>query len=145
MDDVPDLPVAASNAAPGKKTSVAQFDLTAMPVNELLSLRAQIEARLPAKDLKDMDMARELVLQVLVLQQMQQVVLDDGDTPANQKAQVANSLSAALINLVRLQTDVYTSERLKQIEQALEETINGLDEPVRTLFMDRYGTALGVL
>lgn len=145
-DDVPDLPKRRLNGATPAAPKGFDAALDAMSVSELIDLRAQVEQRLPAKDLKDLDLARELVLQVLALQQMQQAVLSDTETPANQKAQVANSLSQALANLVKVQGDVYTTERLKKIEQALAETINGIpDKANREAFMDAYGKALGTL
>lgn len=139
--DVPDLPGGPSRA-PAAKTHSLQIDLTGMPVAELLSLRSQIEQLLPARDLKDMDLARELVLQVMALQQMQQTVLRDDDTPANQKAQVANSLSAALINLVKLQVDVYSSERFKSVESVLISVLQTLPIEAQERFIGAYETAL---
>ena len=117
--------------------------LASMEVDELLELRRQIEALLPVKDIKDLNLSRELVLQVQALQALQQRVLGDGDAPANQQAQVANSLSSALVNLVRVQTEVYTSERLKIIETILVECINTLPMDVQEAFLSRYEDALG--
>jgi hypothetical protein len=97
-----------------------------MPISELLALRNAIEQKLPAKELKDMDLAKELVVQVLALQQLQSDVLGDEDTPANQRAQCAGQLSSALVNLVKLQNDTYSSERLKKVEAALIETVSTL-------------------
>lgn len=113
-----------------------------MPVDQLMEMRRQIEAQLPVKDLKDLNLSRELVLQVQALQALQQRVIDDPNTPANQVAQCANSLSAALVNLVKLQTDVYTSERLKVIESILVECVKTLPMDVQNEFFDRYEEAL---
>lgn len=114
-----------------------------MTVAELLELRTQVELRLPARDLKDLDLARELVLQVLALQQMQMKALQEDDTPVNQLAQAANSLSAALTNLVKLQESVYNSERLKKIETILIETLGLLPMEAQEAFLRSYQRDLG--
>ena len=113
-----------------------------MPVDQLLELRRQIEALLPVKDIKDVNLSRELVLQVQALQALQQRVLTDNEAPANQQAQVANSLSSALVNLVKVQTEVYTSERLKVIEAVLVECLKSLPIETQREFLDAYEAAL---
>jgi hypothetical protein len=115
-----------------------------MPVDELLELRRQIETLLPVKDLKDLNLSRELVLQVQALQALQQRVMSDMGTPANQIAQCANSLSAALVNLVKLQSDVYTSERLKRIEACLVECVQTLPTNTQEEFFSQYEEMLDV-
>ena len=115
-----------------------------MPVDELLELRRQIETLLPVKDLKDLNLSRELVLQVQALQALQQRVMSDTSTPANQIAQCANSLSAALVNLVKLQSDVYTSERLKRIEACLVECVQTLPTNTQEEFFSQYEEMLDV-
>ena len=123
-------------------THSLQVDLHAMSVDQLIEMRRQIEDLLPVKDLKDLNLARELVLQVQALQALQQRVIEDLDTPVNQVAQVANSLSSALINLVKLQTDVYNSERLKKIEADLVECLQNLPMEAQTAFFEKYEAAL---
>lgn len=115
---------------------------TELSVDELLEMRAQIDAKLPVKDLKDMDMARELVLQVQALQALQRRVLREEETPANQVAAVANALSSALSNLVKMQNDLYTSERMKRIEAILVECVQTLPMKAQKEFFDRYEEAL---
>ncbi len=128
---------------PDTPTPAAQ-GLDAMSVDELLDLRSQIDAKLPVKDLKDINLSRELVLQVQALQALQLRVMNDaGQTPANQIAQCANSLSSALSNLVRVQQEVYTSERLKKIEAILVECVQTLPTKAQERFFDRYERDLG--
>ncbi len=115
---------------------------TELSVDELLEMRAQIDAKLPVKNLKDMDMARELVLQVQALQALQRRVLREEETPANQVAAVANALSSALSNLVRVQDTTYTSERLKRIEAILVECVQTLPMKAQKEFFDRYESML---
>jgi len=121
-----------------KPTHHLQVDLSAMPLDELLELRNQIEQRLPAKDLKDLNLSRELVLQVLALQSLQNKVLMDDETPANQQAQVANALSGALTTLVKLQADVFKTERVKQLEAIFVDAINSLPEEAKHEAIARY-------
>jgi len=118
--------------------------LDAMSLDELLDLRAQIDAKLPVKGLKDLDLTRELVLQTQALQALQQRVMNDaGQTPANQIAQCASSLSTSLMNLVKVQNDLFTSERLKKIESILVECVQTLPARAQEAFFDRYEKELG--
>ena len=114
-----------------------------MPVDQLMALRAEIDAYLPVRDLQDINLSRELELQVQALQALQLRVMNDMDTPANQIAQCANSLSAALVNLVKVQLDVFTSERLKKIEAILIECVKDLPSEAQIAFFDAYERALG--
>jgi hypothetical protein len=51
-------------------------------LEELLRARTRIESRLPARNLQDINLANELVLQLLALQQAQSRALE-GKRPAN--------------------------------------------------------------
>ena len=130
------------SATPPEEQGFTDRALDAYTLQELLDLRARIERRLPARSLKDLDLEGELTLQFLALQQLQNAVIDDDDTPANQKAQVANSLSAALVNLVKLQGDVHSSERMKRIESILIDTLKDLPVEVVEAFLANYEQAL---
>lgn len=107
---------------------------------DLIILRNDIESRLPVKSLKDTDLEKELVLQMVTLQRLQQEVLLDPDkVPANQRAQVANSLSSALTNLVKRQADVYTTERFKLFEALLVEFLEGApDDETKAAWYTRW-------
>ena len=130
------------SATPPAEQGFTDRALDAYTLQELLDLRARIERRLPARSLKDLDLERELTLQFLALQQLQNAVIDDADTPANQKAQVANSLSAALVNLVKLQGDVHSSERMKRIESILIDALKDLPVEAVEAFLANYEQAL---
>lgn len=116
--------------------------LDAYTIQDLLDLRARVERRLPAKSLKDLNLERELTLQFLALQQLQNRVIDDDDASPSHRAQVANSLSAALANLVKIESAVYTSTRLKQIEAALIDTLNDMPTEAAEQFLSRYEAEL---
>lgn len=126
-----------------KPTHSLQVDLTGMSASELLELRAQIDEKLPVKDLADVDLNRELVLQMLQTQRLQSDVLKEAETPANQRAQVANAVASIISQLAKLQAEVYTSERMKRIEGALIDTLQELPQPVQTRFLERYAVAIG--
>lgn len=138
-----DLPDAKKRGAPDKvKKTVTEIDVSLLTVEEILAFRAQLEAHLPARNLRDMDLAKELVIQVQALQVMQQKAIESEDTPVNQLAQAANSLSAALVNLVKLQNDVYSSERFKKVEDVLIKLIQGLSLEHQEEFITAYEEAL---
>lgn len=116
--------------------------LDGMTLQELLDLRAQIEKRLPASKLGNINLERELVLQLRAHQELQGTVLADDDTPANQRAQVASATRAALETLIKLEETVYNTTRLKHAEQALISVLNeALPEQVGA-FLEKYEEAL---
>lgn len=128
---------------PRVATHSLQVNLTGMPVAELLELRAQIDEKLPVKDLSDVDLNRELVLQMLQTQRLQSDVLKDDETPANQRAQVANAVAAIIAQLAKLQTEVYTSERLKRIEQVVIEAVRSMPLEQQANWMAGYRRLCG--
>lgn len=113
-------------------------DLTSMSEAELLFLRAQVDALLPVKRLSDMNLEMELTLQLRSAQALQQIVLEDVHTPANQKAQVMNSVASTISSLIKMQVDYYTPERLKKIEAALIKALNTLDTAQTEGFFTKY-------
>lgn len=127
----------SAGPTPGEKLGI---DL--LSEEELLELRAEIDQLLPTKALTDLNMERELVLQLVTVQNLQREVLRDKSVPANQKAQAANSVAATLASLAKLQTEVYTSERLKKLESALIETLNTLEKPAQESFLASYERAI---
>ena len=129
---------------PRAATHSLQVNLTGMPVDKLLELRAKIDEKLPAQALKDLNLEQELVLQLLTMQKLQRDVLVDTDIPANQRSQVASGVAAILAQLVKLQGDVYTSERLKKVEQILAEVVRGLPVAQQEEWLESYRSALGV-
>ena len=111
-------------------------------LSDLLALRASIERRLPAKALRDMNLERELILQHQASLELQNEVLRDDETPANQKSQVANATAAVLQQLIKLQETVYTTERLKSIVNKLIEALNQLPRETQEAFFEVYETVL---
>lgn len=116
----------------------AIFDLSGIDESGLYLLMTEVEAKLPLKYLKDVSLEQELVRQLRMTQLLQIDVIDDPEVPANQRAQTANAVAAILHNLAKLQTEVYTSERLKTIEAILIETLKTLPEEQQRRFMEEY-------
>lgn len=112
--------------------------LDSVELDELLEARNLIESRIPPSSLKDVDLERELVLQFKALQALQARVLGDLGTSPQHRAQVANSLSAALANLSKVQASVYSSERSKRLEALQVRMLQKLPPDVVSEFMDLY-------
>lgn len=121
----------------------ALLEPSMMPLDMLLALRQKVEAALPARSLRDLNMAQELVLQMQALQCLQQRTLEDPEVPANQAAQCANALSSSLAGLSKMQSEVYTSERLKRVEAILIQCLNTLPMETQTAFLAEYEAQLG--
>lgn len=128
------------NAKEGQYESSHQVD--GYSVAQLLALRAEIDAALPATELGDLNLDQELVRQYLVTQALQTSVLADFDTPANQKAQVLNACAGILENLQKTQEKFYRQERFKKIELALIKVLRNLPEETVSEFMEEYERTL---
>lgn len=144
LTKTPDLPPISRGVEKIRK-QVEEIDVASCTVEQLLAFRQQITAALPARELKDINLSQELVLQVLALQQAQSNALNSEDTPVNQLAQAMNALSAALGTLVKLQNETFTSERLKQVEALMIEAINTLPPDKQEAFLACYESAVSRL
>lgn len=113
-------------------------ELEHLSVSELMELRQEIQNKLPASSLQDMDLEQELVYQFLTVKDLQNEGFKDDRTPLNQKAQVANSVAATLGDLVKMQKGLYTSERFKAIEALLIQAIKKLPRDVAEAFISDY-------
>lgn len=109
-----------------------------LSIEELLQLRTQIDARLPVKRLKDMDLEQEAVIQYLTLKSLLERTLSEDDTAANQKAQVANATASALQALDKMQRDTFTFERFKEVENALVAMLNEWPIEMTKKFFEEY-------
>lgn len=114
-----------------------------LPEEQLLDLRVHLDALLPVRRLKDVNMEVELVRQLSVVHRLQREVISDDNTPANQKAQVAGQVANVLAVLSKLQVEVHSSERLKEIEAILIECLQELPTDTQERFFTAYGAKLG--
>jgi len=119
--------------------------LVGMSVPDLLALRGRIDEMLPARELKDVNLERELVLQFLVTQQLQNTVLAEEETPANQRAQVVNACAAILQTLTKLQEEVFKSERVKRLDAAVIGMLQEVPVEMRAALFAKYEEALNDL
>lgn len=114
-------------------------DLSGLTHAELRKLKADIDRLLPESEtLSDMDMPRELVAQFKRVKDLQDSVIDDDETPANQKAQVAGQVASTLQQLVKMQTDFYTSERFRSIENLMIDFMKSLPLDQARMFIKKY-------
>lgn len=63
------------------------------------------------------------------------------DTPANQKAQVLNSVISLIERISRLRTDLYSAERMRRMEQTLIRVLRGFPQ-LQEEFLEAYERAL---
>ena len=147
-DDEPDFLTKPTTIA--KTTTVNNVrtlnDLETMTPDELLDLLDRVTALLPATKLSEVNLAEELVLQFQRVKAVQAKVIEPGSgVSAQQKAAVVNACGAALQHLVKLQTDLYNAERLKNIEQVLIRVIKDQPEKLQRAFFKQYEQALAAL
>ena len=116
---------------------VDSLDLTAYDEGELLFLKERISALLP-DSLASVNLEEELLAQ---LRSSKALLADSIDAPANQRAQVGNSITTILKQLVDLQTSLTTTETIKRIERTLLETLKGFPE-LQENFLKKYEDAL---
>ena len=120
------------------------FDLDGLSIVELLKLHTRIEALLPATSLKDVSLEKTLVLQLLAAQDLHQKVLEDDEATPTQKSQVTNTLSGVITALSKLQIDLFNSERMKDLEGVLIDTVNDhMTEEQAKFFFAEYRRRLG--
>jgi hydroxypyruvate isomerase len=93
--------------------------------------------QLPPVDLATLDLNQELADNLTAARQLRLDITHD-DTPVNQKAQVMNTITTILTNLVKLQTDLYNSQRQKELEGVLIQTMQQMPEEVQEIFFNLY-------
>ena len=92
----------------------------------------------PRQSLADLNLEHELLDQYDTVKKLQEEVLKDEEVPANQRAQVANTVAATLQQLVKMQTDYYNAERFKAIEALVLKAIKSLPKEVAEKFIEDY-------
>lgn len=92
---------------------------------------------LPDVALNDIDLGQELADNLTAARQLRLNITHD-ETPANQKAQVMNTITTILTNLVKLQTDLYNAQRQKDLEEILITVIKTLPTEAQDLFFQLY-------
>jgi uncharacterized protein (UPF0147 family) len=113
------------------------LDVERMEIDQLLELRARIQARLPMR-LNEIDLEGELMLQYQQGRALLAKIINDSGTPANQKAQVQNSCASTLESLLKMQIALHTAERMKRIEQLLIKVVKTLPREQQEAFFAAY-------
>jgi uncharacterized protein (UPF0147 family) len=105
---------------------------------ELRKLLSEITQLLPNDTVTDLDLETELVSQYRKTKTLMDEILEDEDCPANQKAQVANSVISTLSQLMKMQEDLKREQTLKIMEDVLVDSLKTLPEEARTEFYAEY-------
>ena len=116
-------------------------DIADLDEEALLKLRSEIDDKLQI-GIKNLTLTEELGLQYRNGMKLLKDIQSDNQTPANQKAQVFNSVSGMLEKIVKMQESVYSMERLKRYEVAFLKAIETLPVEGKENFFDLYGSYL---
>ena len=109
------------------------YDLHAAPSQPQTVLPADY---LPERgSLKSLNLDAELYNAYAKAKNYLAIVQSDDSVPPNQIAQVFNTISAILKEIVKLQTELYSAERVKKLEAAMIEALkNTATEEVQDAF-----------
>lgn len=111
------------------------IDINNLSQEQLVKLRTEIDSNL-SLDINEMDLHDELSLQYRQAKALYTEVKDDSETPANQKAQVLNTISSILTTITKTISEVYSIERHKKIEAATLAAVRDLPEENKKKFFD---------
>jgi hypothetical protein len=94
-----------------------------------------------ATTLSELNLEDELLTQYKTARSLLELVKSDNQTPLNQKAQVMNTITTLLSNILRMQENLHNVERMKIIENVLIDTLK--EHPkLRDKFLPAYEKAL---
>lgn len=88
--------------------------------------------------LKNLDWDAQLYINYARAANYLEQVREDEGIPPNQVAQLMNTLTAILKEIVRLQTELYSAERVKKLEAAMIEAIKLAPVESQNSFFDAY-------
>jgi hypothetical protein len=93
-------------------------------------------------DLQAIEVSNELAGLFATAKTLLNQVVTDPEVPANQRAQVLNSVTAVLERITKTRTELYNSERIRRVEQALLRVMREQPEEIRQSFLAEYERAL---
>lgn len=93
-------------------------------------------------DIETLDLDSELVKVYAKAQKLLDTIVGSVDVPANQQAQVFNSVVTMLDRLAKMRTDVYNAERLRKLEQSLIRTLQAYPQELQEAFLRDYERSL---
>lgn len=112
--------------------------LATLQRDELVTLKEALDQLFPTRSLGEINLEHELIAQFITVKELQQAVMTDKEVPANQRAQVANSVAATLQQLIKMQSEFHTAERFKAIEAMMIKAIRKLPVEVAEQFLSEY-------
>ena len=92
--------------------------------------------------LKSLDLDAELYNAYAKAKNYLADVQSDDRVPPNQLAQLMNTISAILKEIVKMQTDLYNAERVKKLEAAMIQAIKLAPPESQQVFLEQYETLL---
>lgn len=120
------------------KADTLSFTWESMPEDLLLQYYAEIRQALGDRNLANVDMESELVLQMQAATALQGRIVSDANQDPSKQAAVINATSRILQQVAELQAAIYTSERLKKIEGRLIKYMRSLDKDEARAFLTTY-------
>lgn len=123
------------------RSAASRISLEGMDEAALLKLRAQLDDKLQV-EIRQINLTEELGLQYRAGKLLLEETQNDPEVPANQKAQVFNSVNSMLASIVKMQESIYSMERLKRYETAFLKALETLPKEGKEAFFDLYGTFL---
>jgi hypothetical protein len=115
---------------------VEEFPLEGLSEEKLLELHSKVESRLGGLALTEVNLVKETLLQIKRAKVLQELATSEKGTPMNQRAQVQNSLAGLLTQLSKIQIELYSSERIKRIQNAVIRVVKTLPDPQQVAFFD---------
>ena len=92
--------------------------------------------------LKSLDLDAELYNAYAKAKNYLADVQSDDRVPPNQLAQLMNTISAILNEIVKMQTDLYNAERVKKLEAAMIQAIKLAPPESQQAFLEQYEALL---
>lgn len=94
-----------------------------------------------AECLKELNLDTELLTQYKNAKELLHEAMDDEETPLNQKAQIINTMTNIIKQILELQEALHNVENMKILEATLVETLKVYPE-LATKFLNDYEKAL---
>ena len=92
--------------------------------------------------LKSLDLDAELYNSYAKAKNYLAEVQADGEVPPNQLAQLMNTITTILKEIVKMQTDLYNAERVKKLEAAMIQAIKLAPSESQQAFLEEYAKIL---
>jgi uncharacterized protein (UPF0147 family) len=125
-----------------KQGKNSKTDLESLDQEGLLALRAKIDSKLVGIRLSEVNLVTETLIQLQQAKLLQVAVTEDDAVPANQRAQVQNSLARILESLAKTQSELHSAESIKRIKGCLIRVVKKWSKEHQDEFFDLLGQSL---